>query len=535
MPFCKNCGAENNAGSKFCFKCGSPLEVPQADFNNAPQGDFNSIPQGEPQADFNSVPQGAPQADFNNMPQGGFQPDYTAAQGQMNYGAPNGYAMPPQGAPVPPVQPKEKKPVNKKLIITIAIAVVVAIIAAVAAIVIVKNVKHKKEIERKTIELKDYIEVDFDGYDTMGTAKVELNYDDFYEATIKAMGKTESSASDRVKLKASLVYYGISLTVDKSSELSNGDTITIDASIDKDAVNSADVIIKFDSYDVEVEGLDKVTEVDIFDDVTLKFRGLDGDASVDVENTSSDSHIKDLWISASPSYNLSVGDEITLSIDDYYQTYYLENYGIKIKETTKKYTVTKDDVDTYITKVEDISDDLMSTIKDNALEEIKSSYSYSSHKLSKIEYVGSYLVYTKEDYTANTYNEFYAVYTATITFKDDDLKPETIYLPVKMGSLVNHADGTQEINTSWYDLKGYTYIEGSWTSFYGYDDQKAMFDELITDVIGEYDGYTYEVSGDLEDYGTSDAKDDKKADDETTADDETEAESESETEEETEE
>ena len=30
MPFCKNCGAENNAGSKFCFKCGSPLETPQA-------------------------------------------------------------------------------------------------------------------------------------------------------------------------------------------------------------------------------------------------------------------------------------------------------------------------------------------------------------------------------------------------------------------------------------------------------------------------------------------------------------------------
>ena len=438
MPFCKNCGAENNAGSKFCFKCGSPLEASQAaDINNAPQGDINNIPQGEPQADFNSIP-----------------------QGQMNYGAPNGYAMP-QGTPVPPVQPKEKKPVNKKLIIIIAVAVVVAIIAAVAAIVIVKNVKHKKEIERKTIELKNYIEVEFDGYDTMGTARVELNYDDFYAATLKAMGKTEKSATDRIKNKASAVYYAISLTVDKSSELSNGDTITIDADIDKDTIKAADVIIKFDSYEVEVEDLDSVKEVDIFDSVELKFSGLDGDASVDVENTATDSHVKELWISASPSYNLSVGDEITLSIDEYYQQYFLENYGIKIKDITKKYTVTKDDVDTYITKIEDINDNMMTTVKDNAVETIKSSYSYSSNKLSDIEYAGAYLVYTKEDYTANTYNELYAVYTATITFNDKDLKPATIYLPVKMGSVINRSDGKQELNTTWFNLKGYSHIEDS--------------------------------------------------------------------------
>ena len=67
MPFCKNCGAENNAGSKFCFKCGSPLETPQAaDINNAPQGDINNIPQGEPQADFNNIPQGQPHRRKNN-------------------------------------------------------------------------------------------------------------------------------------------------------------------------------------------------------------------------------------------------------------------------------------------------------------------------------------------------------------------------------------------------------------------------------------------------------------------------------------
>ena len=556
MPFCKNCGAENNAGSKFCFKCGSPLETPQAaDINNAPQGDINNIPQGEPQADFNNIPQGQTQPDFNGVPQGQPQPDFNGVpqgqpqpdfngvpqgqpqpdfngvpQGQMNYGAPNGYAMP-QGAPVPPVQPKEKKPVNKKLIIIIAVAVAVAIIAAVAAIIIVKNVKHKKEIERKTIDLKSYIEVEFDGYDTMGTAKVELNYDDFYAATLKAMGKTEKSASDRAKGKALDLYEEISLTVDKSSELSNGDTITIDADYDEDKVKEANVIIKFDSYEVEVEGLDSVKEVDIFDSVELKFSGLDGDASVDVKNTSKDSHVKDLWISASPSYNLSVGDEITLSIDEYYQTFYLENYGIKIKETTKEYTVTKDDVDTYITKIEDINDEMMATVKDNAVEEIKSSYSYSSNKLSNIEYAGAYLVYTKEDYKANTYNELYAVYTATITFNDKDLKPATIYLPVKMGSVINRSDGKQELNTSWFSLKGYSNVEDSWTSFYGYGDQKTMFEELISEVVGEYDGYTYEVSGDLEDYGSSDAKDDKKPEEETTTEDETEAESESETEE----
>lgn len=110
-------------------------------------------------------------------------------------------------------------------------------------------------------------------------------------------------------------------------------------------------------------------------------------------------------------------------------------------------------MDTYITKIEDINDDMMATVKDNAVEEIKSSYSYSSNKLSNIEYAGAYLVYTKEDYKANTYNELYAVYTATITFNDKDLKPATIYLPVKMGSVINRSDGKQELDTSWFSLK----------------------------------------------------------------------------------
>ena len=97
-----------------------------------------------------------------------------------------------------------------------------------------------------------------------------------------------------------------------------------------------------------------------------------------------------------------------------------------------------------------------------------------------------------------------------------------------MGSVINRSDGKQELDTSWFSLKGYSNVEDSWTSFYGYGDQKTMFDELISEVVGEYDGYTYEVSGSLEDYGSSDAKDDKKSEEETTAEAETEAESETE-------
>ena len=503
MPFCKNCGAENNSGSKFCVRCGAPIEQPQADVNSAPQME-------QPQADFNSVPQGdvysapqmeQPQNGFNSIPQGN-QPQY-------NYGAPQGM----------PVQPKEKKPVNKKLIIIIAVAAVVVIALIVAAIIIVKNVKEKKEIERKTIKLEEYIEVTFEGYDTLGTASVKINYDEFYDATLKAMGKSEKTATVKVLERAQEACGSVYVSLDKTYDLSNGDEVEVDADYDKIKIKEADVIIDFDPYKVEVEGLDELEVIDIFDYVEVTYSGFDGSANVSVSNVATRDELKSVWFSTSTSYNLSIGDTFTVSVDSYYEDTLLTNYGIKLKSNSKDYTVTENDVDRYIKKLSDISDELMETLKEDALDEIDDEYYYSSDKLSEIEYYGSYLVYTGDDYDGYDTNSIYVIYTAKLTPYDDDLKPMKIYVPVKINSLVQRADGTQEYTDSWLSVSGYTYIKDTWHSFDGYDSEKTMFESIVKSCVKDYD-YDYELSEGLKDYLGDD--EDETVEDETTDDEESE-------------
>jgi hypothetical protein len=81
--FCKNCGAQNADGQKFCSSCGTPIDQPQQQFNNNQQ-------------------------QFNNQQYGGQQyggqPQYNQQYGgQAQY---NQYAQPNPNAfyPTPPIQ-----------------------------------------------------------------------------------------------------------------------------------------------------------------------------------------------------------------------------------------------------------------------------------------------------------------------------------------------------------------------------------------------------------------------------------------------
>ncbi len=589
MPFCKNCGAENNPNSKFCVKCGTPIEQPQVDFNSIPQGgyaqpDFNNVPQGEPvQPDFNSIPQeeavqsdfnnapqeeavqpdfsnapqgGYAQPDFNNVPQGGYaQPDFNnVPQGgyaqpdfnnvpQGGYAQPDfnnvpqgGYAQPdfsnvPQGGYAQPdfsnvpqggyVQPKEKKPVNKKLIIILAVVAVLVVAIIVTAIVIFKNIKHKKEIERKTIKLEEYIDVTFEGYDTIGTAYAKIDYDKFYVAALEAMGKTEKTTNLKTIAMAETLYYSIDIELDKKKDLSNGDEITVDIEYDEDIVKQADVIIDFDSYEIEVEGLDEVEVVDIFDYAEVTFGGFDGDVYASVKNTADKEGLKTVWFDVSNSYNLSIGDTITVSVDSYYEENLLDYYGIKLEKLTMDYTVTENDVDRYINKLSDIGDELMDTLKTDAMTEIENTYGWYSgrYEISDLEYYGAYLMYPKAD--GEKYNTIAIIYTATLTPNEDyELDARTIYIAVEIEDIIQRADGTQEYDDWYLSIPGYSYLGDTYYSYYGYETEKDMFEDIIIYYVEEY-GYTYEISDGLKDYYSAD-DDDSKTEDETSEKDDNE-------------
>ena len=460
MAFCNNCGAQLPDDSKFCTSCGAK--------------------NGE-------APQPAPQA----------TPKQESA-----------YSVPNQA----PVQ-KEKKPVNKKLFIILGAAVAALILIIVVVVVIVNIVKTNQAIKDKTLTFKeDYFEVNFDGYDTLGTVDVYYS-DEFEDKAFDALGYTSKSQRKKTKAQealSDLKYEVIDFEISKEEELSNGDEITIkvtiaedyDSKLDVVKVNAkkkdkkdADIIIKEIELKYTVEGLDKITKYNPFDDLEVETSGSDGDVWVDWTYVG-DEYLSYYDFECDNEYDLSIGDEFTITIEDYAVEYLLDNYGVLVTETSKTFEV--ESADRYITSAKDVSDDLLTYMQELAVEEIEDEYDWSDCTISDLKYMGMYFLNLTDEDSWDDENTVILVYSGTVTPEDTDYDAFTAYMGVEISDLYEYADGTQDSSSYAYMLYNSEYIhEDSWDTFYGWFTEKEVYDEAVELYSEEY---SMELYGDVTDY-----------------------------------
>ena len=226
MAFCGNCGTQVGDDADFCPNCGQKLkgEMEQPAEQAAPvqeqpqQGQFQSQPQ---QGQFQSQPQ---QGQFQGQPQQG-QFQGRPQQGQF------------QGQPQQARPPKKPFKMTKQLW-ALLIAVIAVVVVAIVALVVVKN-------QKKKVNINDYISVEYNGYETAGTAYVDFDETGFSEAVIKAQGKKLKNVkslddldwSDLTDLMGSSnwdLIDSITFDVKPDSDLSNGDVVTVTASWNED-------------------------------------------------------------------------------------------------------------------------------------------------------------------------------------------------------------------------------------------------------------------------------------------------------------
>lgn len=446
MAFCKNCGAGIMDGDKFCTRCGAPIAPPIT----APE---------------------SPQPDFYTPPQEARQPEQD-----------------------------EKKPFNKKIIILIAAVAAVLVGVIVGGALVMNNIRHKQVQKRQTIDVKDFVEFRVRGYDTQGEAEISIDYDDFYDAVMKALGGNAVSGvkKSQYATTARKVCNAVSLKATPDKLLSNGDKVMIELHYDEEAIREAGIILEFEAYEEEVQGLSlkRVDTADIFDYVEITYTGMNGNVWVSCENTAQIKGLKDVRFTIDNNYNLSVGDEFTLRVDDYHVSRLLDEYGIELESTSKTYTVGENDVDRYITALSEISDELFETMQEYALEEIEDAYEWNwNMEISDIEYLGMYLLFPND---SNSYlgNYAFMIYTAKVVFHDADRNPVKIYLPVQINNLVRYADGTEECH-DWVTLWDDGYSSGD-SEADGYLSESQMF----LDIFNEENllSFVYEISGGMRDF-----------------------------------
>ena len=564
MAFCGNCGTQVGDDADFCPNCGQKLkgEMEQPAEQEAPvqeqpaeqetpvqeqpaeqeapvqeqpaeqktpvqeqpqQGQFQSQPQqgqfqGQPQqGQFQGQPQqgqfqGQPQqGQFQSQPQQGqFQgrPQQGQFQGQFQ-GRPQQGQF--QGQPQPQQgqfqgQPQQARPPKKPFKMTkqlwaLLIAVIAVVVVAIVALVVVKN-------QKKKVNINDYISVEYNGYETAGTAYVDFDETGFSEAVIKAQGKKLKNVkslddldwSDLTDLMGSSnwdLIDSITFDVKPDSDLSNGDVVTVTASWNEDYEKKAGVKILSKEQEFTVEGLEEVKEVDPFEDIEVTFSGTPPYVYPNWTNNSEDDYLRYLWFNFEDYDSLDVGDTVTLTVDESEENALANGY--KFTQTSKEYIVSG--VDSYVTSAADISADNLDSMKNEATDALDAYFANNNSYIgnSGFSYEGSYYLVAKNSDTWGDTNVLYLVFSTTVTSAENAFEPTVVYFPVKYTNIMALSDGSQNFNT-YGDIEGYTELEydDGWYNVEGYTDGAQMFNDLV---VTQKVDYTYEVTDNLTQFG----------------------------------
>lgn len=473
---CPKCNQANVEGAKFCSGCGSPLTItPDANAQNTQQA-------AQAQAAQSAQPQQTAQ---------GAQPQQAAAQPGVQPQAPQGTGAV-YGQAKPSRIPADMLP---KIIAGAAAAAVVLVL------IIVLAVTHKT-----TIKLEDYTTVTFNGYDGYGTAEVSVDYDKMTEVIakkgkFKGVAKTNNDALNEIADSfigaggPSALAYSVSYDVDKASGLSNGDKVKVVFSFDNDVAKKFKIKFKGENVTEKAEGLKKVKEWDPFKDLKVTFTGVSPNCSAEIENTGSEPAAEDIYYTTDPSSGLAKGDKVTVSVD-YDEDTILSEYGVALTQTSKEYEV--DAVDAYVTSTDEITDEVLGDMKDQAVDVI-TAYGASNKDYFTIrsaKYVGYYFLTEKESDSWNTHNYVYIVYSAVVRSKDKSFKPHTVYFPVEFTDVIQYADGTDYVDLNTDTISGSTNLTYSWwSSVSGYTKIKEMKSDLVS---SRKSNYNEEIVGDLQ-------------------------------------
>ena len=542
MAFCGNCGTQVGDDADFCPNCGQKLkgEMEQPAEQAAPVQEQpaeqaapvqeqpaeqetpvqehpaeQETPVQEQPAEQAAPVQGQPQqGQFQSQPQQGQfqgQPQQGQFQGQPQQGQFQGRPQQGQFQGQPQQgqfqgQPQQARPPKKPFKMTkqlwaLLIAVIAVVVVAIVALVVVKN-------QKKKVNINDYISVEYNGYETAGTAYVDFDETGFSEAVIKAQGKKLKNVkslddldwSDLTDLMGSSnwdLIDSITFDVKPDSDLSNGDVVTVTASWNEDYEKKAGVKILSKEQEFTVEGLEEVKEVDPFEDIEVTFSGTPPYVYPNWTNNSDDDYLRYLWFNFEDYDSLDVGDTVTLTVDESEENALANGY--KFTQTSKEYIVSG--VDSYVTSAADISADNLDSMKNEATDVLDAYFANNNSYIgnSGFSYEGSYYLVAKNSDTWGDTNVLYLVFSTTVTSAENAFEPTVVYFPVKYTNIMALSDGSQSFNT-YGDIEGYTDLEydDGWYNVDGYTDGAQMFNDLV---VTQKVDYTYEVTDNLTQFG----------------------------------
>ena len=316
----------------------------------------------------------------------------------------------------------------------------------------------------------DYVTVSFDGYDTLGEVNVELD---------KSREEMQSLSVDKTAMK--------------SGELSNGDKVEVTL---KTSLSTGDWTAKYGnilsttSKSYKVTGLTELKEINPFDNVTVTYTGIAPFAKANIDSNGEQNF--SFNVAEGNTSNLKNGDTFTLAVNS-------GNYaakGFKLTETEKVYTAA--DIPEYITGADQITDEALGKMQEQAESVIKS-YAATwadAEGLKSFDYLGLYLLTRKvpDSYKSNNY--IYLVYVLHAENDADGAVDDYFYVSYENAVYCPEDDSCQvdvnnykrpEGSSFFGSIYGEAFLAESGRYYYqGYKDLNSMESALITQNLADF-------------------------------------------------
>ena len=224
----------------------------------------------------------------------------------------------------------------------------VCFVCALVAVLFTVLYVFLNDASKTTIDLKDVTHITLTGFDGEGVLTANIDVDEKYGA----------------------FYETVSVDFSKSSGLTNGDEVTISFNYDKAVAKTYNLKVKANDMHYTVNGLVRATPVsenDIFEGLDINFEGIAplATASLDTSNTKFKDVVTYEIIDEKEYYDAgeiikvrAVFDEADLEELTYKAT-------VPSEECIKEFIV--EDVDRYITDTDQITDEMMASLKKEAL------------------------------------------------------------------------------------------------------------------------------------------------------------------------
>ena len=213
---------------------------------------------------------------------------------------------------------------------------------------------------KPTINLNDYLTIEVSGYDTRGMVSYDFDdealREDYGDIIEKKMNKETINKFGMNKYTKFIGVQGLFMncidgSLDKCSELSNGDKVTFSWKCDDEvAQETFGVKLKYSDVEVEIEDLEVLDIVNPFENVKVVFSGVEPNIKAEIVYENAENEMYSLIVV--PSWGLSNGDKVVLRLENNYDDeYYAKKYGIFLTETSKEYVV--ENMPKYITEDRD--------------------------------------------------------------------------------------------------------------------------------------------------------------------------------------